>query len=127
VTSIDYPTRYRAAILAFGGFLTTVLLQLGEALTPGRPLGGIEIINLFFSALVMLAVYWPANPWAKFASAVAGAVGQTVISALTDDRLTNAELVTIAVALLAALGVGTLPNHSAPAAVVASDADGSLA
>jgi hypothetical protein len=118
--------RYRASILAAGGFLTALLLQLGEAFVPGRPLGGIEFINLVFAALVLLGVYFPANPWAKLASAVAGAVGQTVIACVTDNRVTSAEIVTIAVSVLVALGVGALPN--APELVVGeAGADAPLA
>lgn len=102
--------RYRSVILAGGGLLVAVLLQLGEALVPGRPLGGIEIANLIFSAVVMAGVYFPASAWVKLASAVAGAIGQVVISAMTDDVITPAEIVTVAVALLVALGIGALPN-----------------
>lgn len=104
------PTHYRASILAAGGLLTAILLQVGAALTPGAPLGGVDVVTLAFSALVLAAVYFPSNPWVKLSAAVVGAVGQTVIAAMTDDRFTAAELITIAVAVLAALGVGVLPN-----------------
>lgn len=106
--------RYRAVILAGGGLLVAVLLQLGEALVPGRPLGGIEIANLIFAGVVMAGVYFPASPWVKLAAGVAGAIGQTVISAITDNRVTPAEIVTVSVALLVALGIGALPNRPTP-------------
>lgn len=105
--------RYRAIILAGGGLLTAVLLQLGEALTPGRPLGGIELVNLLLSAAIMAGVYFPADAWVKLAAGVAGAIGQTLIAAITDNRVTAAEVVVVAVALLAALGIGALPNSPA--------------
>jgi hypothetical protein len=107
---LNDPTRYRASILAAGGLLTAVLLQIGAALAPGTPLGGIDWVTLLFSALVLVAVYFPSDPWAKLTAAVAGAIGQTVIAAMTDDRFTAAEFIAIAVALLTAVGVGVLPN-----------------
>lgn len=115
-TGIPVPERYRAAILASGGFLAAVLLSIADLGADGRPLGGIEFINVVLGAAILAVTYWPANPWVKLASGVAGALVQTIASGWTDGRFTTAEWVTIAVTLITALMVGAFPN--APALVV---------
>jgi hypothetical protein len=107
---IPVPERYRAAILSSAGFAVAVLLSISEAMVPGRPFGGIELINVGLGAVVLAVTYWRGNPWVKLASGVAGALLQTLASAWTDDRLTSAEWITIAVTLISALMVGAFPN-----------------
>ncbi len=113
VAEIPVPERYRAVILSFGGVLAAALLQLSEVMVPGRPLGGVEAITVAVAAVTSLVVYFPASPWAKFAAAIAGTIGQTLISATTDGQFTAAELLTIAVMVLSAMGIGAFPNAPA--------------
>lgn len=106
----DSIERYRAVILAGGGFATAGLLKLADLLAANRPLGGVDWLALVVALIVMAGVYFPANAWVKFAAALAGAAGQTIVAAFTDDRVTPGEIVTVAVTLLTALGMAALPN-----------------
>jgi hypothetical protein len=109
-TAIPVPERYRSAILSSAGFAVAVLLSISEAMVPGRPFGGVEFINVVLGGVVLAVTYWRGNPWVKLASGVAGALLQTLASVWTDDRVTSAEWITIAVTLISALMVGAFPN-----------------
>ncbi len=113
-TVIYGPARYRAAFLAAGGILSSVLLVLAEVLVPGRPFGGIEIAMVLIAAVTTALVYYPENPWLKVAAAVLGSVAQLWFAAWSDDRVTFAEWVVIITAALGALGVGAAPNPVVP-------------
>jgi hypothetical protein len=118
---IPVTERYRAVILAVGGVAMSALLVVSEALAAGRPWGGVELVTLLVAVATAVGVYFPANPWTKFAAGLAGATGQTLVAAATDNRVTTAELVVITIAVLSALGVGAFPN--APALVVGEVGD----
>jgi hypothetical protein len=118
---IPVTERYRAAILASGGLAVAVLMSLSDTFVPGRPLGGIEVINVVLGAVVMAAVYWPASPWVKLASGMAGTLVQWLASAMTDDRITAAEWTTVAATLITAVMLGAFPN--APKLVVGESGD----
>lgn len=106
----DSIERYRAVILAAGGFATAALLKLADLLAENRPLGGVDALAILVALVVMAGVYFPGNAWVKFAAGMAGAAGQTIVAAFTDERVTAGEVVTIAVTLLTALGMAVLPN-----------------
>lgn len=108
--AIPVTERYRAAILASGGFAVAALLSISEAMVPGRPFGGIELVNVGLGLVVLAATYWRRSPWVKMAAGVAGALAQTLASSWTDDRVTSAEWITVAVTLITALMVGAFPN-----------------
>jgi hypothetical protein len=113
--------RYRASIYAFGALATAALLKLVDLLADDqRPLGGVDFLSLLVGVLALVAVYFPANAWAKFVAGVAGAVAQALVGVFTDGRITAAELVMVGVSLLVALGIGTKPN-AALAPVIADD------
>jgi hypothetical protein len=115
--------RYRAAIYAFGAFATAALLKLSDLLSDDQhPLGGVDWLSLLVAVLALVAVYFPADAWAKFVAGVAGAVAQTFVGVWTDGRITAAELVTVAVSLFVALGIGTMPNAPANVRTIANDA-----
>lgn len=108
--AIPVTERYRAAILSALGFGAAVLMSLSDALVDGRPLGGIEVVNVVLGAVVMAAVYWPASPWVKLASGVAGSIVQWLAAAWTDGVITGAEWATVGATFLSAVLVGAFPN-----------------
>lgn len=118
--------RYRASIYAFGALATAALLKLVDLLADDqRPLGGVDYLSLLVGVLALVAVYFPANAWAKFAAGVAGAVAQALVGVFTDGRITAAELVTVAVSLFVALGIGTMPNTPASVPTIDDNAPSS--
>jgi hypothetical protein len=118
---IPVPERYRAVILAGLGLLSAVLLQIADLGVDGRPLGGIEAVNILLGAVVLAAVYFPGSAWVKLSSGVAGALLQTIASAWTDAAVTGAEWVTIGATAVTAVMVGAFPN--APQLVVGERGD----
>ncbi len=111
--------QYRALIFAIGGVAVSAMLALTEALTPGRPFGGLEIVTVLVAVVTAAGVYFVANPWAKFAGGLAGAVGQTLIASVTDNHVTVAEMLVVGIAILSALGIGAFPN--APQEIIAAE------
>lgn len=115
--------RYRASIYAFGALATAALLKVVDLLSDHqRPLGGVDWLSLLVGVLALVGVYFPANAWAKFVAGVAGAVAQALVGVYTDGRITVAELVMVAVSLLVALNIGTMPNTPASVPHTADDA-----
>lgn len=113
--------RFRSSIIAFGPFFVALLLWLSDMLNSGRPFGGLELINAGLALLTLVAVYFPASAWVKFAAAVGGAALQAAAAGMTDGRWTSAEAIAVAVSVVSALLVGALPN--APQTVVAEAGD----
>ncbi len=108
--------RYRASILASGGFFFAVVLTVSNAFADGTPFGAVSLLTVLFGVLVVAAVYFPANEWIKFGAGIAGAVGQTLISAITDGVFTRGEITLTVIAFATAMGIGIMPN--APTLVV---------
>lgn len=119
---IPVTLKYRALLFSLGGVLLSVLYSLSDALSAGRPLGGVEFATIVVALATSAGVYFPANHLAKIGAAFAGAVGQAVVSSLTDGRMTAAEFITLTIMGLAAIGIGVAPNVPPEPPVVRADA-----
>ncbi len=104
--------------------LAAVLAAILPGLTTDVPLGLAGIVNVIVLAAGAIQVFNAANipgwPVAKLIAAAVAAAGVVVISAWSDQVITSAEWVQIALAVLGALGVWAVPN-SRPAVVGVPD------
>lgn len=107
---------YRKFIVQLAPVLLAGLIVLQHAVTDHTPLTNLGLwAQVVVTLLTAAAVYIPANPWVKLGASLAGAVGAALVAALTDNVVTLAEAVQLAAMVLAFVGVGAVPNTSAPA------------
>jgi hypothetical protein len=111
---MDALYQYRKLIVALASVLYAGLAVVSDALTAGTPLGGLTWWSVAVALATAAGIYFPRQVPAKLAAALVGAIGSTVAAALTDDRITSAEGVSILLAVVAFVAAGTVPNESAP-------------
>ena len=94
----------------------TILAGIVPALTAG-PLDAPAWINIVALGAGVVMVYNAANipgwPYAKLIASGVAAIAVLLLSAITDNTITPAEIVQMIIAFAGAAGVGALPNGGA--------------
>jgi hypothetical protein len=116
-------TALKAWVAAAAAVLAWVLPAILPGMSP--PTWGVaEVANVVVLAAAALHVYNTANTegwrWAKAIAAGIAAAAVVLISAWSDQLLTAAEIVQMAIAVLAAVGVGFARNAGSVDGVITS-------